>query len=123
MKLLAQLGDVNPTEHGGGFLVSHATSETPVVEWCEVEPQGQLSLHMVPVPLDILEELSWVSVSRLSSFLGTEEDDIRTRSKSEDLFVRALLLVEVGECYGWHELDHSPNAVHAEILKSRWGLA
>lgn len=136
------VGDVNPIDHGGGFIL-FAPGQSPWIEfthgisdddreipdeWIEDgEPnQAFLAQQVTVYRVDLetcgealLSSLDWCDLSeveRSCGYAGTDNPYGNLRALRQ----RARLVEDVAGYYGWHELDDDPLVMTLGELRERW---
>ena len=134
-KLLANLGDVNPVDHGGLFVYQDLTGVYP--EECEklVSPDDdngtwymyrfildRLELHGktclvpfgfttrtdLPYPIETYSEWFNSDLASVASFIGSDVITLRNQFCSSDPLERARAYEAIGDYHGFENLDSYP---------------
>jgi hypothetical protein len=135
---IGQLGDADPIEHGGYWILRDKTGVYPEEGELLVVPEdenGEYTIYRF-----ILERCTftdgvlsdnkfhplhcawWATtpekmkerpqdgkgLTDIASFTGMDEEELVTQFCSEDALQRAMAYRAVGEYHGFHELDHEP---------------
>lgn len=143
MRELGTVGDVNPIDHGGGFIFSAPGQNGPWIEYThglsdddreipdewldDGEPNPaylaqRVTVYRVDLETNgkaLLSSLSWVDIGAVERSCGYAETDNpyrRLRTARE----RASLVEDVAGYYGWHELDPYPLEMSLAELRERW---
>ena len=130
-RYLHNLGDVNPIERGGGYVIRRSVKGAPpsvfleYVEWDGEEDDAKGSLYKVRIPKsgEVWAWMSWVSPARRADLSRQYDTD-----KVADNFIkgvgnvafRARILEDVASYYSWVNLDSYPLRVTRADLKKRW---
>lgn len=141
-KFLANLGDVNPVKHGGLFVYVDETGVyPPEMERCEPMENGNVEIRRVPLDActfaaGVLSDnkfhptlVAWFAGTRSDPWehlkaMGSTMD--RTVGKYLALFTsanpleRATAWRDVGDYFGWDNLDSYPRMITAEEAESRY---
>lgn len=136
------LGDVNPIEHGGGFLFKTITHSKlakygtvmydlewtfgteSIVDGAMIDKRGkEIKTKLLPVyrvSVDEDDNPTWISREEINKGL----DDCAKFGEWDvlDPKMRALYLVEAGWYGGWNNLDPDPYLIKVCDLKKRWNL-
>ncbi len=128
-KLLANLGDVNPIDHGGYFVYQDTTGiYTEEAEKLFVYedswqiyrfPLDRLKMvqgYLVPLryspdwpePLPRYDEWFHKDLDRVASCVGRSVEELREAFCSEDARVRAFAYEAIGDYHGYENLDGYP---------------
>ena len=119
-KIIGSLGDVDPISHGGGYVFSE--DDRTWIEYLHPSECGKeegLTLYLVHVEDDILDDFGWVKVVDLEDHVDSSYK-LQVMSTSVDVLERAALLEMIGSCYGWVNLDEYPQSLSKEQLEKRW---
>ena len=128
VKVLGTVGDVNPVEYGGGFIVQEGEDE-PRIEFFygldtdEPDEDGKLLVYYATVETDIFEWHNWVSLDdqeELAKEAGISIEEYRLQARSSDPVVRARVLEDVASRWGWLNLDQYPARFTEAELRTRW---
>ena len=105
--LVANIGDVNPFEHGGGLVFKDRTRVyTPELEIIEPDPDNEKLCFVTRVIMDKLEDPNdeWFAengkIDHLANFSGMQPDELELMFKSDDLVARAIAYEAVYSYYG-----------------------
>lgn len=133
-RLVANLGDVNPLDHGGLFVyrdlarlyppeMEHYDPETRqawrvILERCTYE-DGILSDNEFHP-----DHEAWFArrLDQVSSSMDVDVQDLIRGLCSRDVLERARAYREVIEYYGWHEFDQEPIRLSRTDAAARYGL-
>ena len=133
---IATLGDQNPADHGGGYLllVREHGEDRPYLEFVvwedgdEEDAKGRL--YGVPVDENVWTGLcSWVKPrdrDRVAAFVGLDSEDPQDptvqawRRGTGTLEQRARIILDVASYHGWVNLDEYPIEVDRETVRRRW---
>ncbi len=131
-RLIANLGDANPFDHGGEFLYVDATGVyDPVlerVEWIETEAtQGDEEIGVWDVYRTPLERCTYTdgvlsdnryfpesetwfawSIHHVQSWGGLDDADLIANLCSDEPLHRAWAYSVLASFHGWHEFDNYP---------------
>ncbi len=127
-RALGQLGDVNPIEYGGGFVLrctgggreGRATHEIEIAPHAE-EESDPITVYRVEVPDDVFREYSWARASDVAQMIGTDTSTlVGDMGLSRDPVQRARAVEAIADYYGWHELDQYPLKLSRSELRRRW---
>lgn len=143
---LGTVGDCDPINHGGGFILAprdKRTGDSPWIEYTdglsnvdinavdEYDEDGEpnpayLAQRVTVYRVDLetsgealLSTLSWVdlnAVKRSCGYAGTDSPYGLLRTARQ----RAELVVDVANYYGWYELDSYPLEMSLADLRERW---
>ena len=126
-RIVGRIGDVNPTEYGGGVIFSDGklrwleyTHGRESMSWDDPEVE-ELEVYQVDIEDDVLDDHDWVDLVNLSGYTGLDEEELLEQAKGT-LAERAQLLSDIASYYGWHELDSYPITFGAVELEERWRL-
>ena len=108
-RLVAQLGDVNPIDHGGYFVYG---GERPAAERLELlgdnDPdRGAVGWEVYRFDLDACEE-SWHDLPAVASYVDSTEEELRRLLLSSDPVDRAQAYRAIGDYHGFDNLDSYP---------------
>lgn len=137
-RYLATVGDINPAEYGGGWVLrilpnggrdsSYLAIE--VVEWDSDEDDATGYLFRANVEHDVAKYHDWIDVNKVVSSLGympgdgpTTADEWRAMARSRNPLDRARCLEDIAGYYGWTELDNYPERVSRAEVRKRWARA
>jgi hypothetical protein len=121
--VVAQLGDVNPLDHGGYWVLVDSTGAyAPEGEWVEVEDDDRLTVYRF-----LLEKCSFVNgvlsdnkyhvdhpawfaddLESVAAYCGASVGELRDCFCSDDPVVRARAYQDVGSYHGFENLDSYP---------------
>lgn len=121
-KVVGRIGDVNPTEHGGGSVLRHPQGHAYLVYTPgpsdDDEDAKKLEVYVVQLPASYAElksDLSWVDFKKVFDSLGMSHEDAaqyvgeaRTARGDAAAMRYARFFEDVAGYYGWHELDNYP---------------
>ena len=130
-RYLHSLGDVNPIEHGGGYIIRRSEKGKPArvfleyVEWDGEDDNARGSLYQVHIPKrgEVWKFLSWVQEGPrrdLAKWYGDEITQAAFVAGTGNVRFRANILMDVANYYGWANLDDYPVRVTRAELKKRW---
>ena len=126
-RIIGRLGDVNPTEYGGGVVFTDGkhrwleyTHGRESLSWDDPNVE-KLEVYQVDIEDDVFDWHDWVKVDDLASYTGLDSEDI-TRASRGTVSERARLLEDIASYYGWNELDQYPISFGTVELEERWGL-
>lgn len=128
---LGTVGDVNPIEHGGGYIVKtddgiHLEYFEGISDWpdsWDVDLDApkwlakKVTLHRVDLCIDgeaLMADLDWVDWNSVSTSCGYPRGRLKTAQE------RANAVMDVAGHYGWHELDLYPLELTLGELIERW---
>ena len=139
MKSVAQIGDVNPIEYGGGY-VFKADNETPRLEYVhgldETHPKAwdldlddlaqtdRATCTLYRVDLggngqDFLDWHDWIDWKEISDFTSQELADY-SASALDDIGARAQAVQDAAAYHGWINFDQYPLQLTLTELIARW---
>lgn len=123
--MIVNLGDVNPLDYGGYFILDPETAELLEVEddsamytvyrfaldRCKMK-RGFLVPFAYendwPYPVSVYEEWFARDLSDVANFIGSDEETLQNQFCSEDAIVRAHAYRAIGEYHGFANLDGDP---------------
>lgn len=131
MRKVSTIGDVNPIEHGGGFIFK-APGQSPWVEYTygltdsddEEKPDTKVEVYRVDIETcgeRLLSDLRWADLGAVERSCGYDASD-NPYGKLRTIRQRAMLVEDVAGFYGWHELDQYPLTLTIAELRKRWSL-
>ena len=125
LRVIANLGDKDPYEHGGFIVFEVVQREGRTIEaelWNEPGEDGQAEVFRFVIEPDVMQDLAWVDWERIASSMLEQAslEQVREMSRSPDPLVRANLYHAVGAYYGWGELDGDPMVMNRAQLLLRW---
>lgn len=137
MKKLGSIGDVNPVEFGGGYVL-----ENPTGLWvehfdgldCDDEAwqidldnpehlKREVTVYRVDLEAtaeEFLDQHDWVSWASVAATCGTEELGLYTAGDLQTPQERALAIQDAAGHYGWYEFDQYPLTMTLGELIKRW---
>ena len=123
-RLVANLGDRDPFSYGG-FLVFKEGKDYNAVRWQsnEEENQGPVTVYRFDIPTDVFADKTWVKPAEIASSIGEDEFELVKQGRSKDVIQRALVVRDIGETWGYDNLDTSPDTMTEKELKSLYGRA
>lgn len=137
---LGNVGDVNPIEYGGGYILRNDAEDRPRLEHFEgleymhakawdVDLDDPTQTDRIKVMLyradletsgaRFLSDLDWVDWSEIASYTGQELSAF-TASALDDLQARAQVACDVASYHGWENLDSYPLELTLTELIARW---
>lgn len=136
---LGTVGDINPIEYGGGYVLS-VPEQGQWVEYfhgldCESRAweieldnpehlKREVTIYRVDIKRDgesFLKQYSWVDWDAVSLSCGYPDDyEPWVPSKLRLANDRASALMDATGYYGWHEFDHYPLTLTLGELIKRW---
>lgn len=149
-KYETNLGDASPLEHGGKFLYVDATGVYPpelevLEEPCEDDKKETYTIYRFsidqckiaevdgrkilipfgydanwPHPVEDYEEWFSRDLDGVAAFTGEDIDKLRENFCSDDIKLRAMVHIDLGQYYGFSELDHCPSQLTWEEVKERY---
>jgi hypothetical protein len=132
---LGSVGDINPIEHGGGYVLAYPNDSTPVLEYfdglesireeeIDLDNPEHLkltaTLYRVDVPHDahaLMRDFDWVDWIAVERSTGV---DLVPAQLDRSVTARADAIVDAAGYYGWHELDTYPLTLTLGELIKRW---
>lgn len=139
---IAQIGDVNPIDYGGGFVFKCKDVGRPahyVIEYTfgvdtdydqESKHWERLTLYRVDIPEggeEFWRHFNWTatpeSIRSVSRSMSIDEDELIALGTSSDPIQRARAIESIAGYYGWHELDTYPIEFSPSELRRRWRAA
>jgi hypothetical protein len=137
MSKLGNIGDVNPIEYGGGYILS-APKQGQWLEWfdgldCEERAweieldnpehlKRTVTLYRPDIERDgkaFLSSYNWVDWSAVAETCG-QSADVYSAGNLKTAAQRARALQDAAGYYGWHEFDHYPLTLTLGELIERW---
>jgi hypothetical protein len=135
---LGAVGDVNPIEHGGGFILggekgtggpwleySYGISDWPESWDVDLDDpkwlNRKVTLYRIDLAIDgesLMADLNWVDWDSVSTACGYSDDDPWSNLRTAQQ--RASAVMDVAGYYGWHELDNYPLELTLFELIERW---
>ena len=126
-RVLGRLGDVNPIEYGGGFVLSCTgggrsgrSYEIEIAPFGEEDEGDQISVYRTDVPDNVWEDVNWANVRDVASGIGADPDELLRAGSSSSPMERASVVQEIANYYGWENFDSYPERYSAKELRSRW---
>jgi len=128
--ILGTVGDVNPIEYGGGFIIQEG--EAVRIEYFhglesdyegEPDPEEIFNVFYACVHRDVFAWHTWVSLDeqeRLAEAAGVSIEEYRLQARSEDPVKRARIIEDIAGIWGWDELDPYPAQFTERELRERW---
>lgn len=135
------IGDINPVDHDGGYVVKRRFCENNMrkegaywehqIEYFQNDSEDGTTgtLYIVIVPEDVFEEYDWAEPNPIADSIGAEDRDgfkitgARLAGKlgcSENVKDRVFAVEAIAGYHGWHELDHEPKKITHSDLRKRW---
>lgn len=138
MKVIGSIGDVNPIEHGGGYIFK-ADNETPRLEYVygiEELPRAweidlddpaqtdEITVEVYRVDLggngqDFLDWHDWIDWIEIATLTGIPVSEYKA-SALDDIDARAQALQDAASYHGWHNFDSHPLRLTLTALIARW---
>lgn len=127
-RYLATCGDINPAEHGGGYLIRVYPDGQPsyvslyCVEWESDDDNATGYLYEADVrDRDILKAHSWIDVDAMIASMGNDTDRADWIRQARGTYLeRARCLYDIASYYGWQNLDSYPIRVTRDDIRKRW---
>jgi hypothetical protein len=130
-RVVGELGDVNPVEYGGGFVLactgggrSEQTHEIEIAPYGQEEEgeDGPLTVFRVDIPEgDVWEDQSWAKPRDIARSMGMSERELRALGAAGATPLQKASAIEALAGYhGWHELDQYPLKFSPAELRRRW---
>ena len=128
VKILGTVGDVNPVEYGGGYIIQEGDDE-PRIEYFygldtdEPDEDGKLKVYYATVETDVFEWHNWVSLDdqeELAEEAGVSIEEYRLQARSSNVVERAHVMEHIGQRWGWVNLDNYPARFTEDELRARW---
>jgi hypothetical protein len=135
---VAQLGDVNPLDYGGYWVLVDTTGEfTPEGEFVEVDEQTncltiyRFSLEQCSLINGVLSDNKYHSeypawfaegLESVAAFCGVPVLELRVMFCADDPVVRARAYGDVASYHGWNNLDDDPLVLSRSEGRSRYRL-
>lgn len=131
-RFLAHVGDVNPLDHSGGYLMrvrpnggrDKSYTQIEYTDAPENEPEGGNDAHVftvyrAPIPPDVAAECDWADIAAVAGHVGVYEQDWR-KAAHGTILERAFCLKSIADYYGWPNLDSFPLELTGKELRKRW---
>lgn len=132
-RVIDTLGDVNPIEYGGGFVLSctgggrgERTYEIEIAPDAgeEADEGSPITVYRVDVPDDVWGYYSPMSSGftpeKLAPTIGANVRELRAAGSSQNVMDRVSALEAIAATWGWHELDSDPLQLTPAELRRRW---
>jgi hypothetical protein len=123
-RFYAYMGDVNPTDHSGGYVFRMTENGKTYynLEWVEWNSDTSENgcLYWTPIGDSVTKDLNWVDVGVLEEYLGLEPGQWAERCASVNVVERAQCLVDAANFYGWLNIDSYPRSVTRSSMRLEW---
>lgn len=140
LQVLGSVGDVNPIEYGGGYILRNDADDRPCLEYfdglesvvtkawdVDIDDTAQtdkIKIRLYNADLEtsgerFMSDLDWVDWSGIASYTGTPIEHY-TASVLDDLRTRAQAACDVASFHGWENLDSYPLELTLTELIARW---
>jgi len=140
---LGSIGDINPIEYGGGYILSAPEMGGPWIEYfegldCESTAwqieldnpehlKREVTVYRVDLEKDgkqFLSSYDWVVWHDVAESCGNSEQYVRAidgaMRTTLDVTVRASMVQDAAGYYGWHAFDSEPLTLTLGELIERW---
>lgn len=139
---LGIIGDVNPIEYGGGYVLGgvpdvggpwveyvHGLDETHPKAWdVDLDDRAQTDTIKVEVyrvdlgtnAREFLRDHDWVNWDDVASTCGQDPETYSEAAELDTAQKRALAVWDAAGHYGWHEFDQYPLQLTLTELIERW---
>jgi hypothetical protein len=126
--ILGTVGDVNPVEYGGGYIVQEGDDE-PRIEYFhgldtdEPDEDGKFKVYYATVEADVFDWCNWVSLDdqeRFAKGVGVSIEEYRLQARSSNVAERARIIEDIAGHWGWYTLDNYPALFTEAELRARW---
>ena len=107
-KLIANLGDASPFEHGGYFIYDNGDGTYTGHYWDGPDEDEPTEVFRFDIPEDVFADLSWVDLKPVASFVGSTKEKLDRAGRSGDVRTRAWAVRDAGSYHGFHNLDDYP---------------
>lgn len=134
VKVLGTVGDVNPIEYGGGFIIQEGDDirieyfyglESECCDREDPKPDELFNVYYVDVEENVFEYHNWVSLDeqeQMAKEIKLSIEEYRLQARSNNPITRSRVTEDIGMWFGWYELDHYPAQFTIKELKRRWEL-
>ncbi len=140
VECLGSVGDCNPIEHGGGYILRNDAEDRPRLEYFEGIEQvitrawdldlddptqtDQITVTLYRADLEtsgerFLRDLNWVTWEEIASYTGQELSAFEA-SALDSVRARAQVACDVADHDGWLNLDGDPLELTLTELIARW---
>ena len=137
-KKISSIGDVNPIDHGGGFVFEDPEGGSALVEYFhgladeapdldEDDPEYQTKkFDVYRVDLEdsgeeFLSQYDWVDWSDIAESTGQDVEEYSASNLATPQ-ARAMAMWDAAGTLGWGEFDHYPLDLTIPELEDSWGL-
>ncbi len=123
---LGSIGDVDPTDYGGGVVFS--TEHGPTLEYVEehmhgADPEARLvyRVDLHDNAREFLDWFDWVDWDEVAQTVGADPSEF-SASRLRSATARALAVESAAGQYGWYEMDSYPATFSDREIEIRWRL-
>lgn len=138
--VIGHVGDVNPIDYGGGFILQMSPDDRPCLEYYEGldteaisnryddaadERIEAMTVRVYRADLEcsaraFLSDLNWVDWDEIRGFTGSDPSTYTAPTLATP-FDRACAACDVASYHGWANLDSYPLELTVAELRARWG--
>lgn len=125
-KLVANLGDRNPFEHGGYFVFKMRGGGYEGHHWDspdDDDPDAVVHVYRFTIADDGARDLTWIKPRDVAATHGVSEADLLKDARSDNVCDRAFFYRDVGSHYGFDNLDSYPEEFTQRELEKFYGPA
>lgn len=120
-RLVANLGDADPFSYGGYLIFEQGKSHMGVY-WDESSnDESSVEVYRFGIPKDVFKEHNWANPEEVASSIGVDPDELRADGKSHNLRTRAQVVADIGNHYGFNNIDNYPLTETPAELRKRYG--
>ena len=128
-KCVANLGDVDPVEHGGIFVMESVDGSQEPQIWHLWREDGAESWSLFIFDIPAVDqpgaEWWWADLHRACAYGDVDRRELLADLRGSDVTVRAHAYVSLAQYHGWQNFDHEPltydraqaEAMVAEIVR------
>jgi hypothetical protein len=117
-RLIANLGDENPFDHGGYFIYQTPTG-IDAFYWDVGDDDGPVMVYQFPIEPDVAAALNWMKESdwkSIATFIGKPVLELHAHMRDPNPLIRADIYRAVGGYHGFVNLDQYPTEMSRREL-------
>jgi hypothetical protein len=125
-RFLATVGDSNPADYGGGYVIRYkhpgqsSFVDLECVQWDSDADNAEGSLYTGDLrDRDILKAHDWIDVDDMARLFDFDADEWRRMARGT-IRERARCLEDIASYYGWDNLDSYPVRVTRDEVRKRY---